>query len=133
MFGENGYLKRIVETTVGQVDGVYTGKPHNGEPEFSVDETTKTTMITYGFHPNIFDLLETDFEKFLETNKNDLEKIEFYIPNVVQHQIDTDSKKVMMLETSASWHGITYKEDLTELKESIAKYHDNGEYPNPLW
>ena len=133
MFGENGVLKRIVESTVGKVGDHYTGAPHNGEPEFDIDENTRATMLTYAFHPSFLKILDKEFSLFIEENKDDLEKCEFYIPNVVQKLIDNNEKTVLMIDTSATWHGLTHKDDLEPLRSAIKNYHDNGEYPSNLW
>ena len=44
-----------------------------------------------------------------------------------------DGLEVKVLPTTALWKGVTYKEDVEELKEHIRKAIENGEYPENLW
>ena len=37
------------------------------------------------------------------------------------------------MKTTASWHGVTYKEDTPDVKKAIKDLVDNGEYNNNLW
>ena len=71
------------------------------------------------FTPKIFDYLEEKLIKFLETNKNDLSKCEFLIPDVVKDAIKEDRVEVDLLSTNAIWHGVTYKEDKEEVVKAI--------------
>ena len=38
-----------------------------------------------------------------------------------------------MINTTAQWFGMTYKEDLDIVKEKINKYINDDLYPNNLW
>ena len=44
-----------------------------------------------------------------------------------------EGKNVRVLDTNASWYGITYREDLEEVREAINKLIEEGEYPSNLW
>ena len=37
-----------------------------------------------------------------------------------------------MLETTAKWYGVTYKEDKDSVKKALADMYDEGLYPNLL-
>ena len=85
------------------------------------------------FTPKIFDYLEEKLIKFLETNKNDLSKCEFLIPDVVKDAIKEDRVEVDLLSTNAIWHGVTYKEDKEEVVKAIDELIKEKVYPNKLW
>ena len=38
-----------------------------------------------------------------------------------------------VIRTTASWHGVTYREDTPDVKNSIKKLVDEGEYKENLW
>ena len=41
--------------------------------------------------------------------------------------------KIKVIPTSATWLGVTYKEDADGVKSALKRLVDNGEYPNHLW
>ena len=43
------------------------------------------------------------------------------------------SKEVKVLDTNASWYGVTYREDLEGVREAINNLIEQGEYPKNLW
>ena len=48
-------------------------------------------------------------------------------------KISKCQKKVKVLNTNANWYGITYREDLDEVKNAINDMIERGEYPYNLW
>ncbi|MDE6432357.1 MAG: hypothetical protein K2L13_03105 [Opitutales bacterium] len=82
-----------------------------------VDETgnilpkdTPTSMNLWGFTPQIFKILETEWQKF-KSNISDPVNDEFYLPHAVNNAISEGRCKVNVLLTTDKWHGITYHED----------------------
>ena len=41
--------------------------------------------------------------------------------------------KIKVIPTSATWLGVTYKEDTDNVKEALKKLHEEGKYPDKLW
>ena len=85
------------------------------------------------FTPSIFKYIEDKFPKFLEENKDNLEKCEFLIPDVLLDAINEGFASTDVLKTSATWYGVTYKEDTENVRNSLRKLVEVGEYPNNLW
>ena len=106
--------------------------PLDGSEAFVVPEDSTVSMNMFLFYPNLFTILEREFEKFL-TNTKDLETGEFLIPEVVFEEIKKKEVTCEVLDTSAVWKGITYPSDLDELKSYIKGLIDKGEYPNNLY
>ncbi len=129
----NGYLTKLVESSVELKDDKVLVKPLNGSSEFYVDKNTLVSMNMFVFTPKIFDLLERDFEAFFKDNENDLSKCEYLIPDVVCKNIENGTIKVKVLPTAAKWQGITYKEDKDALVDGLNKLVKHGEYPDKLW
>ena len=88
-------------------------------------------MNMFGFTTRVFDLLESNFKQFLETN--DIISLEYLIPVELGKYVTKNIVKVKVLETKSNWYGITYKEDKELLVKEINKLIENGEYPNKLW
>ena len=70
---------------------------------------------------------------FLEENKNDLTSCEFLIPIVLNEYIKEKRGKVKVIETTATWYGITYKEDKELVTNAIKNLIENKIYPEDLW
>ena len=130
---ENGKLKDLIESSVEKVDDKIIAKPLDGDTEFIVEDDSLVSMNMLLFTPKIFDYLEEKLTKFLETNKNDLSKCEFLIPDVVKDAIKEDRVEVDLLSTNAIWHGVTYKEDKEEVVKAIDELIKEKVYPNKLW
>ena len=130
---ENGKLKDLIESNVEKIDDKIIAKPLDGDTEFIVEDDSLVSMNLLLFTPKIFDYLEEKLIKFLETNKNDLSKCEFLIPDVVKDAIKEDRVEVDLLSTNAIWHGVTYKEDKEEVVKAIDELIKEKVYPNKLW
>ena len=130
---ENGKLKDLIESSVEKVDDKIIAKPLDGDTEFIVEDDSLVSTNLLLFTPKIFDYLEEKLIKFLETNKNDLSKCEFLIPDVVKDAIKEDRVEVDLLSTNAIWHGVTYKEDKEEVVKAIDELIKEKVYPNKLW
>ena len=130
---ENGKLKDLIESSVEKIDDKIIAKPLDGDTEFIVEDDSLVSTNLLLFTPKIFDYLEEKLTKFLETNKNDLSKCEFLIPDVVKDAIKEDRIEVDLLSTNAIWHGVTYKEDKEEVVKAIDELIKEKVYPNKLW
>lgn len=119
---ENGYLKKVTEITKIAPDGSIEKE---GE-RIVLPGDTPVSMNLWGLTPDIFDVLEEDYSKFLaEAN---LMKEEFFIPSVISKAVDTGRATVRVFRNADKWYGITYREDLQEVKEAIGGYIHDGMY-----
>ncbi len=126
-------LEAIIESSVERVEGKIIASPLNGSQPFTVNETAIVSMNMLLFTPDIFTYLEEKLAEFLEINHENLEKCEFLIPDVLQEAITEGEAVVTLLDTSAVWHGVTYKEDKEEVVEAIQKLIASAVYPQQLW
>ena len=90
------------------------------------------------FDPSIFNYIESKFKGFLEKNSEKLDKCEFLIPDVLFESIDEKFSTCEVIPTTATWYGVTYKEDAPAVKESIkalvrTEESQEGDYPLHLW
>ena len=99
---------------------------------YNIDESAPVSVNLFGFTPKVFIDAEEYFKEFLKENSNDLKK-EFYLPTIVQKSIDDNKADVTVLHTTSKFNGMTYKEDLEQLKENINELISDGVYPENLW
>ena len=130
---KDNYLEKITESLVERKGNQIIATPLNGEESFTIEDDTPVSMNMFAFTPKIFDYLEERFPNFLEENKDNIDKCEYLIPDIVFEQIKKGMVKVDVLKTTARWYGITYKEDKEQLVKSIKDLVQNGTYPSNLW
>ena len=130
---KDGYLTKLIESTIDRKDGVLVATPLEGEKEFVVKEDDVVSMNMFGFTPKLFKALEEGFPKFLDSHKDDNLKCEYLIPSVVFEEIEKGEATVKVLDTDAVWQGITYKEDKEKVVRELKKLVQSGEYPEGLW
>ncbi|HUZ60288.1 MAG TPA: sugar phosphate nucleotidyltransferase [Hanamia sp.] len=93
---------------------------------------TPVSMNFWGFDPGVFDFIQKLFIKFLQENAEN-PKAEFFIPIIGDSFIHEGKGKIKVIPTDAQWFGVTYKEDAPEVKESINRLVEKGEYPEHLF
>jgi NDP-sugar pyrophosphorylase family protein len=98
--------------------------------ELSVD--SQVSMNFWCFDPSVFNYSEKLFHEFIGANINN-PKAEFFIPIVADRFIKDKVGDIKVIPTSSQWFGVTYKEDAPEVKESLDKLVNTGEYPSRLW
>lgn len=130
---ENGYLTELIESSIETVNDKIIASPLNGSEPFEVSENDTVSMNMLLFTPSIFKYIEDNFKDFLDKNKENMEKCEYLIPDILFKAIDENYATAKVLETTATWYGVTYKEDADYVKDSLAKLVQTGEYPNNLW
>lgn len=129
---ENDYIVKMVECSIKTVNDKAYCEPLNGDEAFYQDPYVPVSMNMYCFKNNFFQLLEESFKEFFANAKN-LEKDEALLPDCVTKNIN--NKKIVLKNetTNASWLGVTYREDLPYVKESIKKLISSKIYKEDLW
>jgi len=118
--------KNIVKTPAGAAV-----KTDNGMVE--LNENSFVSMNMWGFWPTFFPMLERGFVEFLSAIEDGDIKSEYLLPIYIDTLIKRGNAKVQLLETNKKWFGMTYKEDLETVRESIAELIAKGEYPEKLF
>ena len=129
---KDGYLTNIIESSIEKVGDDIIATPLDGRDSFKVEGNSLVSMNFFGFRNNIFDIISNGIVDFFKENKDNLEKCEYLIPDVVFAEIKK-GKKVKVLETTGKWLGVTYKEDKDFVVSNIKKLIEEGEYPYDLW
>lgn len=120
---ENGMLKKVTEFTKINLNCEYEA---SGAWK-ALAKDTPVSMNLWGLTPDIFGHIEREYQKFLKTAN--LQKDEFFIPSVISKVIDDGMGTVQVFKNTDKWYGITYREDLGEIKEAIGGYIADGLYP----
>ena len=100
--------------------------PHELPPE------TYVSMNFWCFAPSVFSYTEKLFREFLSENISK-PKAEFFIPIVADQYIKEKKGSIKVIQTTAQWFGVTYKEDAPMVREKLLKLTGKGEYPESLW
>ena len=129
----NNYLKSITESKIEKIGNEIVASPLDGSDSFTVNSDDTVSMNFLLFTPSIFGYIEEGFSKFFIDNKEDLLTSEYLIPDVVSNLIKDGKASMKVIRTTASWHGVTYREDADTVKKALKDLTDNGEYPNKLW
>lgn len=130
---EGKYLTEIIESSIEKKDGHFIAEPLSGEASFEVGEKDLVSMNMTIFTPKIFGYLEEKFIKFFDDNKDNMEKAEYLIPEVIRELIKEGKVTVEILPTKAVWKGITYREDKEDLVNSLNDMINKNIYPVKLW
>lgn len=130
---ENGHLKSITESSIIRDGDKINCTPLNGGKDFKINFEDLVSMNMLIFDPTIFPYIETKMNEFFKENKDNLEKCEFLIPDVLDSANKEGFAKVKVLHTDATWYGVTYKEDTELVRNSIKKLVEEKEYPEHLW
>ena len=132
---ENGLLRGVTERTKivkrGD-DAAFT--EDGGETWTELAGDTLVSMNFWGFTPLYLYELARRFPAFLENEvpKNPL-KSEYFVPSVVNAQLQEGSATITVLDTPDAWHGVTYPEDLPGVKAALKALTDAGTYPENFW
>ena len=133
-FDANNYLTDICESKVEFKDGKVLMTPLDERLESKyIAKDTLVSMNLFCFTKDIMEHLEDRFPKFLDENKNNLEKCEYLLPTVVDELIKENLVTVEVLSTSSVWYGITYKADQENVEKSLKTLVQKGDYKKGLW
>lgn len=126
-----GFLTSVVERTKikRDPDGIHY---YEGDERYPLAEDTPVSMNFWGFKPNVFQYLDEGFSQFLREHGNEL-KSEYFIPLLINDNINTGRISTKVLPSNAPWFGVTYREDKPFAQAEIRKLTEEGVYPAKLW
>lgn len=116
----DGKLARIVETSGITSECV---SQSTGE-RFSRD--TAVSMNLWGLTVDVFAYLDKKYAEFLKTA--DLSKDEFLIPTVICDAVNDKYATVTAYTNKDKWYGMTFREDLQEVRKALMGYIEKGLY-----
>lgn len=128
---ENGYLKNNLECEIIKENQSYIARPLDGSTPFVIAEDQPVSVNFFCLRKKFLDYIKTELVEFLN-NGITLEN-EFLLPSVIKNGIKQNKFKMKVAVSKSKWIGMTYKEDLKNLKTNINNLIKRGEYPNNLW
>lgn len=117
---------KISRDASGEISGIGL----NGERRV-LGAKAPASMNFWAFPKQFMADLELEFFDFL-IQHGDKETSEFYIPTVVDTLIHKGKTQCEVIETSATWFGVTFPEDKSYVVQSIAELISKGDYPVKL-
>lgn len=131
---KHGYLAGVTERTKIYKDGNDAKYTEDGETFTRLAGDTIVSMNLWGFSANMIDELWKRFPVFLQENiPVNPKKCEFFLPTVVNQQIEDGSAAVHVLPCEETWFGVTYKEDMESVVNAIRDMKKRGIYKEDLW
>ena len=130
---DNNELIKLTESKVTLKGEIVEGESLETKEIFTTSKDTIASMNFLLFSTSLFKILEDKILEFLEANKDNLNDCEFLIPIVLNELLEEKKVKVNVLETNATWYGVTYKEDKEMVVNAINKLIEEGQYNKNLW
>lgn len=131
---ENNCLTGLTERThiISTVDGPLMTE--DGQHYQRLDENTVVSMNMWGFPAAMMDCLKAGFPAFLDrAMKENPLKGEYFLPFVVNDELQSGRATAKVYTTPDKWYGVTYHEDRQNVVNALKAMTDEGLYPSPLW
>lgn len=131
-FQKDGYLTKLVESSIEKKDGKIISSPLDGSEPFEVQPDDLVSMNLFAFNKDLIKRLEEKFPLWLKENIN-VPKSEFLIPTVVDELVHEGKATLKLLKTSSVWFGVTYKEDKPGVVKALNDLVEKGVYKKGLY
>ena len=131
---ENGNLTDIVERLRIEKQPDAIRFTEDGETWEELAADTIVSMNMFGFTDGFLDQLQEQFPPFLRdaVPANPL-KAEFLLPRSVDTLLKEGKATVKILTSEDRWYGVTYAADKPVVVAALAKFAQEGKYPDGLW
>ncbi len=130
----DGYLTDIVERTkIAIREGKIMFTEDDGESWTELQRGSTVSMNCWGFSNMMMTELKARFAAFLDRNKDNMLKCEYFLPFVVDELLKEGKVSVKVLDTTEKWYGVTYKEDKQAVVDALRNKVAEGVYPQKLW
>lgn len=132
-FSKDNYLTTIIESKVKLEGDKIIGEPLSGGDVYEMSPEQSVSMLMFGLQPSLFDYIREDMPRYFQKHQDDLTSCEYLLPEVLGDMLDKKMIKIKLIPTNAVWKGVTYREDLDELKKYIKEEIKQGVYPENLY
>ena len=95
-------------------------------------ESTLCSMNFWGFSPSLFSHMDTGLQRFKKKVEENPLKAEWYLPALIQEQMEGGKIHVQVLSSKERWYGVTYAEDKEAVAEGLRNLTEKGLYPQRL-
>lgn len=133
VMSHDGIVDEVIESVCTLEGDMVKIEPLNTSKEPRLlPKNNSVSMLIYGLKPDIFNVIDSKIVNAFETNKDNLDTYEFYIPDILTEEIEA-GRTILDIPTKSKWFGLTYKEDIDILSNHIKDEINSGVYPNNLW
>ena len=132
-FTKEGYLVENDDYKIEKIGDTIKGVSLVNNNEIELSESQEVSMLMYGLEESVIEYIENILPKFFDDNKDSLDTCEMLLPNILTDMISENKIKIKVVPTEEKWMGITYKEDLDNLKNYLKELRNNGIYPDKLY
>ncbi|MCC6754082.1 MAG: nucleotidyltransferase [Saprospiraceae bacterium] len=122
---ERGYLVSIKECK--NISGGDRISYMQDGREVLIDRSTRVSMNMWAFGNDFFNKTEKYLVDFLRRSGDD-PSAECYIPEIVQHLIDEEGRRVLVIEAGSHWYGVTYQQDKEAVRVAFSEMVGKGLY-----
>ena len=119
-------FREVVACKNGTIEGMLNGKKH----VLSGNEWVSMGMTA--FDQDVMHTLEKEWTRFFKTHGKDLER-EYLIGEAISRNVQEGCAKLELIESKASWFGVTYQEEVSHVRHCLSQLHQEGTYPPSLW
>ena len=91
------------------------------------------SMNMFAFKNGFYQYLEEYFNNFFNQDDDVILKSEALLTDLIKAKIKSNEIVLKNIVSNSKWLGMTYKEDLDDLKSGILNLIEAGEYPKNLW
>ncbi len=130
---EKGNIVDIIESKLTKDGDKVLAEPLVPGKSFKIEVNHPVSMNMFAFKKSFFKYMDKYIEDFFNDSDDVVLNSEIMLPVLVKEKIATGEITLKNIVTSSKWLGITYREDLEELKISIKELVAKGEYPENIW
>lgn len=131
---DQGMLLSVTERTHIEPREGGAAYTEDGENFTFVPAGTYVSMNMWGFHPAILDEIDARFAPWLKANLpvNPL-KCEYFLPLIPNQLLEEGKATVKVTPTHERWYGMTYANDMPDIRAALGRMRQEGVYPEQLW
>ena len=96
----------------------------------TIDKNAPISMNLWALTTDVFDRLGEQFAEFKA--EADLTKDEFLLPTVINKLVTSGKATVKVYRNDDKWYGITYRDDLPEVRHALSALIASGDYDG-IW
>lgn len=130
---DNDKITKIIESKVTFFPDYALAEPLSGEESFKIKLDTPVAVNMFIFKNNFFQYVEEYFKEYFKNSDDYILNNEILLPTLIKELLENKDIVLYNILSKGTWLGMTYKEDLPELKANIKKLIADGIYPERLW
>ena len=117
---EGDLITGITESTIHEDGGMIHATPLDGSGDFITGLDSPVSMNMFILPPCVLEEFGRRFDTFLDNMRDPL-KSEFLLPDVIDGMVKEGMGTLRNIVSDERWYGVTYREDLDEVKEAVRR------------